>query len=79
MYITMQDEIDDTLEKLVMEKTTDKNLIAQLTSTIKQLAKINKILTDQIKTLTEKNTKLTENYEYQQKQGGKATTGYCYK
>ena len=57
------------LDKLAMSTTSEKDVLNQLTSTIKQLALTDKILAEQTKTL---------NIGYQQKQGGEATTGNEY-
>ena len=57
------------LDNLAMSTTSEKDVLNQLTSTIKQLAENDKILAEQTKTL---------NSGYQQKQYGQAPTGNDY-
>ena len=73
----MQDEINESLDNLSMEKTPERYLLTHLTITIKQLAETNKILTEKIKTLTATNLCLTSN-DGHQKKSENATTGNDY-
>ena len=52
MSIKAQDDIDEALDNLVMATNPEKDILTQLTSTIKHLSETNKILTEQINTLT---------------------------
>ena len=72
-----------------METTTEKYFLSHLTSTIKQLANINKILAEQVRTLTATNSRLTMYGGQQQQLNGQETisndykskldpTGYCW-
>ena len=62
-----------------MAKTSEKCVPTKLISTIKQLAKTDKILTEQIKTLTSKNARLTLNGRHNKKEGVQSTTVNYYK
>ena len=53
MAITMQYEIIKTLNNLAMATAAEKDVLAQITSIIKNLADTNKILMEQVNTLME--------------------------
>ena len=60
MGITMQDQIYEGLDNLVMSTTAEKDVLSHLTSTITQLSYTNNIVTDQVNKLTETGAQLTE-------------------
>ena len=70
MAIKMQYEIAKALDNLTMATTTEKDVLTQITITIKNLKETKKILMDQINTMMAKITRLIANGEHQQKQGG---------
>ena len=51
MVIRTQDKISEALNNLTIYTASEKYVITQITSIIKQLEETNKILTDQLKTL----------------------------
>ena len=63
--ITMKDEISEASENLSMTINSEKYVITQLTITIKQLAKTNKIKREKIKTPMAINARLIENVRHQ--------------
>ena len=73
MDTTIQEYISEALDNLAMDMIAKKDVIPQLTRTMKQIEDINKITTEHVSTLTTTNTRLTDHVGKQHQRSCQAT------